>query len=157
MAEPGLIADEVGRMVEGGAWHGPSLTQNLAGVTAAEAAARPIASAHTIWEIVLHLTAWADEVAERLTRRARRLVGEEDWPPVTDTGETAWVAATEALWQAHRKLRAAIRDFPPHRLGETVAGEYDEDGTSFYLMLHGLAQHDAYHAGQIALLRKAQA
>ncbi len=38
-----------------------------------------------------------------------------------------------------------------------MPGTPDEDPTSFYIMLHGLAQHDAYHAGQIAMLKKAVA
>ena len=54
-------------------------------------------------------------------------------------------------------LRQTIREFPPGRLAEQVPGTPDEDPTSFYIMLHGLAQHDAYHAGQIAQLKKAVA
>lgn len=157
MSEPVRIADEVSRIAEGGAWHGPSLAQNLAGVTAVEAAQRPLPTAHTIWETVHHVTAWANEVAERLRRSARPLTGAEDWPPVSATDDESWVQARESLFEAHRRLRAAVREFPPQRLGEIVPGQDNEadDVVSFYLMLHGLAQHDAYHAGQIALLRKA--
>ncbi len=54
-------------------------------------------------------------------------------------------------------LRQTIREFPPGRLAEQVPGTSDEDSASFYIMLHGLAQHDAYHAGQIAMLKKAVA
>jgi hypothetical protein len=149
------IADELRRASEGEAWHGPAIEDNLKGLTAQEAAARPIAGAHSIWEIVHHLTAWAVEVGARLEGRARRLLGEDDWPPVTDTSDEAWRSAKTKLAEAHARLRVAIREFPPGRLGESVPLDPDGGAASFYLMLHGLAQHDAYHTGQVAILRKA--
>jgi uncharacterized damage-inducible protein DinB len=152
----GLIAEEVERGTEGEAWHGPAIQENLAGVSAGDAASRPIEGAHTIWEIVLHLTAWATEVERRLREDTRQLEGDADWPTPPASTEAAWTAATAALLAAHRRLRQTIREFPPARLNEMVP---DPDGratgTSFYSMLHGLAQHDAYHTGQIAMLRKA--
>lgn len=149
------IAEELTRMAEGGAWHGPSTRDNLAGVTAQHAAARPIPAAHTIWEIVHHLTAWAKEVEGRLQRDSHPLHGDEDWPPVAATDESAWESSKAALHDAHARLRMAIREFPASRLGETVPGTDSTPEHSFNVLLHGLAQHDAYHTGQIAILRKA--
>ena len=153
--ETTLIEDELGRATDGNAWHGPAIGQNLAGLSAAQASARPIKNAHTVWEIVRHLTAWATEVEARLNRDARPLVAEEDWPPVTASDEESWKSAKAALAQAHARLRATIREFPPSRLSETVGIGAEEPLGSFYFMLHGLAQHDAYHNGQIGILRKA--
>jgi len=50
----------------GPAWHGPALLELLADVNAGKAAARPIAGAHSIWELVLHIAAWDKAVARRL-------------------------------------------------------------------------------------------
>lgn len=113
MSQTQWIADDVARMTDGEAWHGPSITENLSGVTAEQAAARPIPEAHSIWEIVSHMTAWANEVAERLNRSARPLMGVEDWPAVPDTSSEAWEQSTHELRRAHQRLRAAIREFPP--------------------------------------------
>ncbi len=158
MSESERIADELDRMAHGGAWHGPAIAEALAGVSAAEAASRPIDGAHTIWEIVLHMCAWASEVECRLWQNARPLTGEEDWPEPSATDEEAWSRATSRLAEAHRRLRQAIREFPPSRLHEPVRGAPgDGPAGSFYVMLHGLAQHDAYHTGQIAMLKKAMA
>jgi len=154
-SETTRIADQITRMAEGGAWHGPSIRDNLTGVTAQQAAARPISGAHTIWEIVHHLTAWANEVEGRLQRDAHPLHGEEDWPPVTATDDAAWETARAALHDAHARLRMAVREFPASRLGETVPGTDPLPEHSFHVLLHGLAQHDAYHTGQIAILKRA--
>ena len=155
MLENERIADELDRMNHGGAWHGPAIKEALDGVTALQAAARPIAGAHSIWEIVLHMTAWAEEVGRRLSENARPLNGEADWPPHTESTGKAWEDARSRLTTAHQSLRHAIREFPPTRLQEPVTGT-DNNGPpdSFYVMLHGLAQHDAYHTGQIAILKR---
>jgi uncharacterized damage-inducible protein DinB len=154
--ETEMIADEVGRALDGDAWHGPSISEALVSVDSETAAGRPIPGAHSIWEIVLHMTAWANEVERRLRERANPLPDEDDWPPVRDADSSSWESARGALRDAHARLRQTIRDFSPVRLGEPVrfgADEHDEG--SFYVMLHGLAQHDAYHTGQIAMLKRA--
>ena len=69
------LAEQVRAALAGPAWHGASLDENLNGLTAEQAAARPVAEGHSIWELVLHLTAWTGEVTRRLARTERR------WPP----------------------------------------------------------------------------
>jgi hypothetical protein len=73
-----------------------------------------------------------------------------DFPPVTDTSEGAWAAALDNLDRQHRRLLDVIAGLDPARLDETVPGK-DYPAA---VMLHGTAQHYAYHAGQIALLKK---
>jgi uncharacterized damage-inducible protein DinB len=151
MTETERIADQLLRAYEGNAWHGPSLGEVLAGVTAEQAIARPIATAHSIWEIVLHIAQWESVVARRLAGEvAVQVPPEEDWPRVNATSEEAWHEALQALEQGNRRLREAIASFPEPKLAQTVAGSND----TFYVMLHGVVQHDLYHAGQIALLKK---
>jgi len=75
-------------------------------------------------------------------------------PPVLDVSDTAWHAAKAQLRNTHQDLIAAVVDLPDARLFEVVPGKQGTHYT-FYYMLHGVAQHEAYHAGQIALLKKA--
>ena len=151
MAEARRIQDQLRRALQGEAWHGPSVLEVLAGVTAARAAARPLAGAHSIWEIVLHITAWVDAVRRRLGGQPVELAPEQDWPPLNDTTEAAWSQSLEDLSNAHAELLKAVSRLDGSRLNETVPGkEY-----SVYFMLHGVIQHDLYHAGQIAILKKA--
>jgi uncharacterized damage-inducible protein DinB len=155
MKETERIADQLRRAMQGEAWHGPSLKEILAGVTAQQAAARPIAAAHSIWEVVHHITAWENIVLRRIAGEAVKDVRVDvDWPPVGDPAErdeAAWQRARAALEVGNRKLCEAIAQWPDERLRERVPGKQD----NFYLELHGIVQHDLYHAGQIALLKKA--
>jgi len=145
------VADQLMRAHAGHAWHGPSLDEVLADVTAQQASARPMAGAHNIWEIVHHVSAWEDIGRRRLEGEdIGNVTSETDWPPVDDSSASAWAQARERLASGHRRLQ------------ETLAAMKDADlsrktrkGTSFYVLAHGIIQHGLYHAGQIALLKKA--
>ncbi|HEV7838068.1 MAG TPA: hypothetical protein VGO75_08390, partial [Gemmatimonadaceae bacterium] len=52
------LRQDLHNVYEGAPWHGSSITQVLEGIDAKVAASRPIPHAHTIWEIVLHMTGW---------------------------------------------------------------------------------------------------
>ena len=152
MAEVERIADQLRRAFEGKAWHGPSVREVLAGVTAEQAARQPLPDAHSIWEIVVHIGVWEAFARRRLEGEVITDVPpEQDWPPVADTSEAAWKRTLEDLERGHQRLRKVISELPESRLSETVSGM----GYSVYFMLHGVVQHDLYHAGQIALLKKA--
>jgi uncharacterized damage-inducible protein DinB len=150
MTEIERLQDQIRRSYEGEAWHGPPLRELIGDVDAATAAARPIADAHTIWELVLHITAWQDAARRRLEGDPAHLTDEEDWPPVLEVGDEAWSDTLAALDVTHRRLTEAVG-------GLTQAGLYErviEQEHSVYELLHGVVQHDLYHAGQIALLKK---
>ena len=151
------IEDQLRRALEGGAWHGPAVLELLDGVTAEQARAHPIAGAHSIWELVLHLAAWKNEVRHRLSGEPAGEPEDGDWPTVQNVGAKGWKEAREKLELAHRLLVSAVKDFPEQNLyvpindaRELVPGA----GTSYYELLHGIVQHDVYHAGQIAVLKK---
>ena len=147
------IADQLRRAFDGDAWHGDSVLEILQGVDAKTAAAYPIAGAHSIWELVLHIAAWDGAVLRRLHSNVPvELDDAEDFPAVNDTSDTAWQQALAHARQVHEELVAAVSAFPEARLTEAIPGK-DYDFTN---MLLGAAQHESYHAGQIALLKKAQ-
>jgi len=151
MSETNRIQDQLERGFKGRAWHGPSVLELLADVDAAKAAARPIAGAHSIWELVLHIAAWDQAAARRLRGDRAELSDAEDWPAVSDTSAEAWAQTLQTLNKNHRELHEAIGRLEETRLDEPIV----EGMTSVYGTLHGVIQHDLYHAGQIALLKKA--
>lgn len=81
------IADQLKRAFEGEAWHGPALLEILGDVDGSKAARRPIADAHTIWELTLHVAGWDGVVVRRL--RASTLEGDDNFPVIVDTSESA--------------------------------------------------------------------
>ena len=153
MSETVRIADQLRRAFSGGAWHGDSVLEILDGVTAAQASARAVSHAHSIWELLLHIAAWDGAVRRRMGGEAVELSGEQKFPTVRDTSETAWRKAVDHARHAHEELVKAVSEFPDARLDERVPGKKESHHT-FYYMLHGVVQHELYHAGQIALLKK---
>jgi len=153
MTEVSRILDQLHRAYEGPAWHGPALREVLAGVTYQGAAQRPIPEAHTIWELVLHLTVWISVPTRRLEgAEIPTLPPDQDWPAASEPCESGWRQALDQLAQAQRNLEAEVRKLTDERLREKVLGDVPY---SIYTMLHGVVQHNLYHAGQIALLKKA--
>jgi len=151
MDEIARIRDQIIRTtLEGEAWHGPPLVEVLAGLDAASASARPIADAHTAWEILLHITAWAEVVVARIGGAAPELSDAQDWPTPAG-GEAAWRADVARVEHAHHDLLDALTRLDASRLDEPILPGY----SSIYVTLHGLVQHNLYHGGQIAVLAKA--
>ena len=157
MTETHRINSQLKRAQEGQAWHGPSLRELLDGVTAEQAAAKPIPNAHSIWELVLHMTGWAREVTARIGGRAAQEPEAGDWPAVTDPIPARWQQAQDELFAVHRSLAAAIRAMDASLLEKPVL-DYRDDamgtGLSHYLTLHGIVNHTVYHSGQIAQLKR---
>lgn len=152
------IAELVERVVTGDPWHGSNVEQLLRGVSADDAAKRPVPGAHTIWELVLHMTGWAREVRARLDGHDAQQPAEGDWPPMGTISEERWVEVKRHLFEAHNQLTAAIVALDNRSLDEPVRDFRDNAlgvGLSRYLTLHGLVHHTVYHAGQLALLKKA--
>ena len=150
-SEAAGIADQLRRAFDGSAWHGPAMLELLEDVDAATAAARPIPDVHSIWELVLHVAVWDEVAMVRLGGKKRQPTGTDNFPLVPKVTEAAWYKAVAETKRTHGKLVKTVAALPESRLRERVPGKrYD-----FYHMLQGIAQHELYHAGQIAILKKA--
>src|SRR4026207_1550630 len=145
------IIDELTRALERDPWYGPAISEVLEGVDATAAAARPIAGAHSIWELVHRVTAWVRAIHTRLKGSVCELAGEADWPPVREPSERAWTAAVDDLRRAQAELVATLRSLGDADLGATTPNrDYDLE-----YLLRGLTQHHAYHTGQMAIIKNA--
>jgi len=151
-AELNRLNAQLGKALEGDAWHGPSVLETLEGVTVEQAAAHPIAGAHSIWELVLHLCGTYDLVLRRLGGDGRQLTESEDWPSVPEARAENWSDSVRVLKQLNEDLREAIRSFPAEDLDQLLVPEAPYTA---YTQFIGITQHNLYHAGQIALLKKA--
>jgi uncharacterized damage-inducible protein DinB len=150
MSQVKQIVEELRCAFDGEAWHGPALMEILDGVDARTAAARPIATAHNIWELVLHLTAWERVVTRRLSSEKVTLTDAENFGHIKDFGEAAWQAAVAGLRSTHADLIKAVSSLAEEKLSAQVPGK----PYNVAFMLHGAAQHAAYHGGQISLLKR---
>jgi uncharacterized damage-inducible protein DinB len=145
------LEEQLRRALEGEAWHGPSVLESLAGVSAEQAAAHPIPGAHSIWELVLHLTSDYTLVLRRLAGDARQESPAEDWPACPVPTDANWRQALEELARLNEELRRQVSSFPEDRLDQPLV---DEPPYTAYTQFIGVTQHHLYHAGQISLLKR---
>lgn len=151
------VIKELQRQHDGDPWHGPSRAAILADVSAAEAAWQPGAGAHSIWELVLHMRSWTREVERRVLGAEPAMPEDGDWPAILDTGEAAWAEAQASLDAAHEQIVVVVRRLGAERLSGMVGATRDKPlgtGITHRAMLYSLAQHDVYHSGQVAILKR---
>ncbi len=157
MSEISRILDQFRRAFNGDAWLGEPVLQIVNGISAHKAFQHPIPGAHSIWEIVLHITAWEGEALRRLQTGILQMPEEGDWNVVEDPSAEAWAKTLERFILVHNMLDAAIASLSDGDLLRTLGGTRKRElgsGVSIYVLLHGIIQHSLYHAGQIALLKK---
>jgi len=150
MTETKRIKDQLKRAFEGSAWHGPAVMEVLKGVTAQQAATRPIPNAHSIWEITLHISGWAGVLKSRVEGKWMGEPAEGDWPSVEETSSAAWKRTLKLLKTRHAGLQKAISKLSDKKLDKPIA----KGKPTIYASCHGILQHDLYHAGQMAILKK---
>jgi len=156
MREIDRIVDQMDRAFSGDAWHGPSLMGLLDDLSAEDASKHVVYGAHSIWELVHHMGAWNSIAQHRLQGETVEVTAERDWPPVWEVSEAAWKRALENLAESHARLRSVVAGLRDEQL-DLVDQKTSGPDTSRYVVLHGIVQHDLYHAGQIAVLKKALA
>jgi uncharacterized damage-inducible protein DinB len=145
------IAGQLQRAFYGSAWHGPAVMELLEDVDALLASAKPLPNVHSIWELLLHVAVWDRAALTRLSGAKCQPTGDANFPPIVNTTPTAWRNAVSYAKRTHDELVKTVARLSDDRLRDRVPGKrYD-----FYHMLHGIAQHELYHAGQIAILKKA--
>lgn len=147
------LAESLRRTVSGPMWHGPALDELLENVSAESAAMRAIPGAHTIWELVLHITTWACIVRERIAGRSLATPeADVDWPPQpAEPTDDAWRHARERLRTAYDELGDVVARMPDVELRVNAIGQE----FSVRTMIRGVVEHGTYHGGQIAILRRA--
>lgn len=140
------------------AWHGPNLRSALRGVTAEQAAWRPAKGRHNIWEIAVHAAYWKYTVTRRLTGNRKFSFPEKgrNWFPRATTkltkneAQKRWKSDLALLACMHRELCNSITDLGESDLVRRMPGSRQ----TAIRNIVGIAMHDAYHAGQIQMLRK---
>ncbi|MEI7965844.1 MAG: DinB family protein [Chitinophagaceae bacterium] len=145
------MANEINRIVKlfadlqhGQCWVGINFKEALQQVDAAGAGLKRPGMSNTIWELVSHITYWRTRVVNRLT-------GSDNPPPFADfllpdiMEEAQWRQTNLDFEAAYHLLRNAIQAFHEENLDKPSPKE----GQTFYQLIMGCLQHDAYHLGQI--------
>lgn len=151
------LSNELKKAFNGDAWHGDNLLHQLNKVKPEQAYRHFIPEAHSIAEIVLHITSWTLEVTDRIMGDKAKEPVMGDWPvPVGFTADN-WEAIVAACIAANEKLIQVCEQLDRNAYDLGLAEERDRalgSGVSRAELLNGIIQHHAYHSGQIALLLK---
>ena len=150
MSEIHRILDQHHRALHGPAWNGDPVWQILEGVTSEQAQLRPLSKAHTIWELVAHMTFWETEVRHRLQHLEPQSEAEFNFPKMSSPTAENWSKLLDAFRESNRDFREAVEELDESRLKDPLSSPQN----TIYVELHGVIQHHLYHAGQIALLKK---
>jgi hypothetical protein len=133
-------------------WHGPNLRGSLRGVTPRQAAWRPAAGRHNIWELAVHAAYWKYVAWRRLTgaKRGSFPIDGSNWLTRDGGGTADWRRDLLLLEDTHRTLRAAVGELDPRLLDRRPP----KGTATTRALVTGVAAHDLYHAGQIQLLKR---
>lgn len=149
------MAIEINRIIKqfealqhGDCWIGVNFKEALHGIDAATAAKRMAPNGNSIWMLTAHLIYWR-------TRAASRLNGNDNLPPFKDftlpdeLSETNWKQTQLDFEAAYHGLRNALHVMKDEQLDKPSPRE----GQTFYELILGCLQHDAYHLGQLVFLK----
>jgi uncharacterized damage-inducible protein DinB len=153
MTEVERMLDQYDRALNGNAWHGDPVWKILDGISAKQAGRGVETQAHTIWQLVAHMTFWETEVWRRLRGLPPRALDELNFPAAPEASEESWQRTLAEFRRSNEDFRKALSQLDPWRLDEPLPGR-EKSGYTAYAELHGVIQHNIYHAGQIAILRK---
>lgn len=151
------LSRALARVHDGQPWHGPSRAAILVDVSWEIAAWRPGPETHSIWDIVLHMRSWTREVTRRLGGGVPAEPLDGDWPAPTAPSADAWREALDTLDAAHRELVQLVGGMDDVALEAKVKdrpGDPPTHAISMRAMVASLAEHDIYHSGQIAMLKR---
>lgn len=147
------FANELRKGYSGDAWHGNCVSAIISSVSKDQIFKRPIPTAHTIAELVLHLTSWTEEVFSRLEGNLAKEPEKGDWPMAKEETMQEWDAILSDFRLANEKLLNLAREISEDQWRTTV-NQVSGPRVNYFELFNGLVQHHAYHAGQISLLLK---
>ena len=135
---------------DGSAWHGPSLMSILNDVSY-EKAFEQNHNIHSIAELVAHSTTWKKFAIERVKGHNTFDITEQlNWSSFPKKDAATWSEVLEELKSTQDELTTVLETISDLKLTDIV----EDKAYNFYTLLHGVIQHDIYHGGQIALLKK---
>lgn len=149
MTEVERILDQYDRAMTGDAWHGDPVWKILDGISAEQAAARAHPQRHTIWELVAHMTFWETQVYRRINGLPEMPTERLNFPAMPGPTLENWQSTLDNFRRSNLDIRRCISHLDDARLDQPAPGR----DKSIYVEVHGVIQHDLYHAGQIAILR----
>ncbi len=135
---------------EGTPWIDVNILSTLEVITAKEAATKPFPDFNSIWEIVNHMIRWRETVLQRIQGENISSPDDNYFSFIRDRSETEWRKTLEHFGKLNTLWVNEIKKIKRKDLD----AKHEFSAFSNYELMHGILQHDAYHLGQIRLLKK---
>lgn len=151
------LGDELSKAYNGDPWHGGNVLSLIQAANPQKVFTHPIPHAHSIAELVMHLTAWTEEVLDRMNGQVAKVPSKGDWPLPVDKTEEEWHRLIADFKSVNEKLIDLSINMEASSWSNGVKDKRNRElgtGVNNAQLINGLIQHHAYHAGQIALLLK---
>jgi len=153
MKEQQRIARLFSDLYNGNPWLDINIHDTLESIPAETAAKKLQPDANSIWEITNHLISWRENVLERVKGKVLITPNHNYFVPIADTSAQAWKNTLEGFKMTQQNWLSFLAGFDEKDF-ETI---YPNNDHTYYEHIQGIIQHDAYHLGQIVMLRKLSA
>lgn len=150
MKETFRITKLLDDLYSGDPWIDVSVEATLKNISASQALKRISSKSNSIWEIVNHLINWRLAILQRVQGVIFSSPDNNFFKPVADTSEEAWLESLQQFDATQHQWKELLANFDDDDFNKT----YSISDQSYYELIHGIIQHDAYHLGQIVLLSK---
>ena len=150
MEEKQRVSKLFSDLYDGNAWIDVTIVRTLKNINSGQAFSRPVAKLNSIWEIVNHLISWRETVLKRMQGEIVEEPKNNYFEPVKNNSEDAWSVTLKRMEESQQLWLEFLSKFNNQDLGKF----YVQSKYTYYDLIHGILQHDAYHLGQIVLLKK---
>ncbi len=150
MNEPVRIVSLFNKLYNSNPWIDVNIVDTLSNLTADQAAKKVLNNCNSIWEITNHIIDWRLNVLQRIQGKVIKSTANNYFYEIKEPTPQAWqdtinnLAYSQAQWI---ELLAQIKS-------EDYEKKYPVNDMTYYEHIQGIIQHDAYHLGQIVLLKK---
>lgn len=147
-----MLQEQIREAWEGEPWYGRNIGELILEVNEKTAFQKP-SGQHSIMELVWHMINWKAFVINRLKKESTislSVFETNDWRDLDHTDNSLWSKGLSELERVHKELVDLISQQNDGLLAQKVEGK----SYNYRKMLHGVHEHDIYHAGQIAYLKK---
>ena len=140
-------------ILSGQPWFGRAVYEILGEVDEAKVGTRPNGTEHSMLDLIWHMNTWAEFVLGSLENRTvdkMKEIEANDWRTIDPKIHT-WQKGVEQLKATHSKIIELLgQKVDDNFLSEIVPTRK----FNYRFMLNGLVQHNIYHLGQVAYIKK---
>lgn len=134
---------------DGNPWLDVTILESIQDISAKEAATK-IKDLNSIWQILQHMLEWRITNMKRVKGEITASPGNNFIYEISDQSESAWKKLQSDFAISQKEWLLFIKDFDVRKFDLV----YEANQHTYYEHIQGILQHDAYHLGQIVLIKK---